>query len=69
MFRELVLSALALMALVSGLWLWVRYLEWRDGEAAVKADIQKRLDEAVARHNRYYERWLAPRKRKGPPPR
>jgi hypothetical protein len=66
MVRELALTALAWMALISGLWLWVRYLEWRDGEEAVKVDTQKRLDEAVARHNRYFDRWLFPRKRKGP---
>jgi len=66
MLREVALSVLVLMGFVSAAWCYRCYLEWRDGEEAVRADTQRRLNEAVARHNHYFERWLAPRKRKGP---
>ena len=66
MLREALLYVVVWMGFVCLLWCHKRYLEWRDGEGAVKTDTQRRLNEAVARHNRYFERWLAPRKRKGP---
>lgn len=66
MLREALLYVLVWMGFVSVLWCYKRYQEWYYGEEEDRADTQRRLNEAVARHNRYFERWLAPRKRKGP---
>ena len=66
MLREALVYLLIWVGFVSVLWCYKRYQEWRYGEEEVRADTQRRLDEALARHNQYYERWLAPPKRKRP---
>ena len=63
---ELFIYVLLWLAVISVLWCYKRYQEWRYGEEADKVDTQRRLDEALARVNRYYERWLATRKGRGP---
>ena len=62
MLQELLLYLLLWLSVISVLWCYRRYQEWRYGEERDRADTQRRLDEAVARHIRYYKRWLAPRK-------
>ena len=62
MLQELLLYLLMWLGVISALWCYRRYQEWRYGEDETRADSQRRLDEALARNNRYYERWLAPRK-------
>ena len=66
MLREALLYLLLWVGFGSALWGYRRYQEWRYGEEEDRAETQRRLNEALARHNRYYERWLAPPKRKGP---
>ena len=66
MLREALLNLLLWVGFVSVLWCYKRYQEWRYGEEETRADTQRRLDVALARNNSYFERWLAPPKRKGP---
>jgi hypothetical protein len=53
MLQELLLYLLLWLGVISLLWRYRRYQEWPYGEEEDRGDTQRRLDEAVARHNRY----------------